>query len=83
MYVIGDEHTTIDDNGKPVKGMVVFVPYEAVYRLGLAVEQGQPEEAQRVQHGDATVDLVLEMNRNPVFLNWHETVYLPAWRPTV
>lgn len=79
MFVIADQH--VDENG--TKGMVVFLPYDVVYRLGLAVEQGQPEAVQRQQHGDVTVDVVNELHRNPAFLADRRLRHLPDRRSRI
>jgi hypothetical protein len=44
-------------------GVIAFVPWEVIYRLGLAVEQGQGDKAQREQFGDQTVDFVNELTK--------------------
>ncbi len=84
-HVICSKHTTLRSTNpnnfvgdQAVEGMILFVPYEAVYKLGLAIEGGCDEATQRRCWGDTTVDLVIEANRDAEFLNWYERTYAPA-----
>jgi len=53
----------VKDGYRQQEGVVAFIPWEVIYRLGLAVEQGQGLEAQRAQFGSETVDFVSETTR--------------------